>query len=425
MILQTKREYVTIKLSSVPFRTFYSVLQTIKKQKRLISIIFLYVFILVCISACGFIQTEPSSSLEDYHIIQVEADFSHTMVITEDGQLWGWGWRNPLLLGEEADVHQLSPIHIMNDVMSVSSNTISTMVIRTDNSLWTWGLGIYADGTRIDRLHPVHVMDDVIAVSTSTSHSMIIQSDNSLWSLAIEATWRPTLACDSVKDGIPVHVMDDVMAVSVGGGNNDIFIMVIRTDGSLWAWGSNRAGGLGDGTIQPTDTWLSGDGIIQFYEHPIHIMDDVVAVSTGLSHTMAIRGDGSLWAWGTNSGGWLGDGTNQSRCTPVHIMDDVIAVSVGFSHTMAIRGDGSLWAWGDGMRGQLGTGSFGSSSPVHIMDDVVAVSAGWNHTMAIRTDGSLWGWGEGFLGDGEDRTQFGRRAMTPIKIIGGALYHDN
>ena len=179
--------------------------------------------------------------------------------------------------------------------------------------------------------------------------------------------------------------------------------MAIKADGSLWAWGWNVYGQLGDGTT------------IDRYA-PIKIMDSVVSVSAGTIHNMAIKTDGSLWAWGYNGTGELGDGTKIDRYTPVKIMDSVVSVSAGGSHTMAIKTDGSLWAWGHNGIGRLGDGTTTSrSTPVKIMDSVVSVSAGDGHTMAIKADGSLWAWGynsDGQLGDG---TRIDR--YNPVKIM--------
>ena len=178
--------------------------------------------------------------------------------------------------------------------------------------------------------------------------------------------------------------------------------MAVRNDGSLWAWGSNMVGQLGDGTITSR-------------HNPVRVMDNVVAVSAGFDYTMAIRSDGSLWAWGLNESGQLGDGTTTERHSPVRVMDNVIAVSASLSHTMAIRNDGSLWAWGSNGVGRLGDGTTTNRhSPVHIMNNVIAVSAAPNHTMAIRSDGSLWAWGNngsGQLGD----TIANQR--TPVRIM--------
>ncbi|MCL1917127.1 MAG: protein kinase [Peptococcaceae bacterium] len=193
---------------------------------------------------------------------------------------------------------------------------------------------------------------------------------------------------------------DDLTIISVGGGFNHT--MAIKHDHSLWAWGENQYGQLGDSTKTNKST-------------PVKIMDDVMWGSAGGDHTFAIKKDGSLWGWGRNQYGQLGDSTKTDRSTPVKIMDDVVQVSGSF-HSLAIKKDGSLWAWGWNIGGQLGDGTTtDKSTPVKIMDDIAQVSAGSGHTLAVKNDGSLWAWGanaSGQLGDGTIVNK-----STPVKIM--------
>jgi len=154
------------------------------------------------------------------------------------------------------------------------------------------------------------------------------------------------------------------MTIATSQRNN----FVIMEDGTLWGWGFNQAGSLGDGTA-----------IRRAY--PVRIMDDVVYISAGHIHTAAIRTDGSLWAWGNNNSGEVGDGTTIARHSPTRIMDNVVSVSAGHFQTMAIQDDGSLWAWGFDFY----------HSPVKVMEGVIAVSAkGSGGAHIIRSDMSLW-----------------------------------
>jgi len=156
--------------------------------------------------------------------------------------------------------------------------------------------------------------------------------------------------------------------------------MVITGDGSLWGWGRNRNGEVGDGTTEAR-------------HRPVRIMDDVVYVSVGSSHTMAIKSDGSLWGWGRNEEGQLGDGTNEERRSPVHIMDDVVSVAANNIFTMAVTSDGTLWSWGINWNNRIVTEGFVDIyEPFKLMEDVTYVTTGLAHSMVIKTDGSLWGW---------------------------------
>lgn len=162
--------------------------------------------------------------------------------------------------------------------------------------------------------------------------------------LAMMAVIMPTLPAGARDMG----KVGEYQTISAGDQG---YTAAIKEDGSLWTWGDNRCGQLGDGTIENKYT-------------PIKIMDNVVAASAGCDHTAVIKEDGSLWIWGWNEDGQLGDGTTENKTTPVKIMDNVAAVSMGFSHTAAIKEDGSLWTWGENIFGQLGDGTTYLSNPI-------------------------------------------------------------
>jgi alpha-tubulin suppressor-like RCC1 family protein len=183
--------------------------------------------------------------------------------------------------------------------------------------------------------------------------------------------------------------------------------MVIKADGSLWAWGENSEGEIGDGTTADR-------------ESPVKIMDDVISLAVGDYHSLAIKSDGSLWAWGANSSGGLGDGTTVDRHRPVKVMDGVVSASAGANFSLAVKADGSLWAWGANDGGQLGDGTSGKEEfdhsqdkklPVKIIENnVVAISAGEGNigSFAIKSDGSLWIFG-------------GTSGYTPTKVMDGVV----
>ena len=182
---------------------------------------------------------------------------------------------------------------------------------------------------------------------------------------------------------------------------------VIAQDGSLYMWGVNDFGQIGDGTTKNR------------YK-PTKILDHVVSVSLGDYYSGAITQDGSLYMWGSNDSGQIGDGTTEDRYKPTKILDHVIAVSLGVSHSGAITQDGSLYMWGSNSRGGIGDGTTEVRyKPTKILDHVIAVSLGDDHSGAITQDGSLymWGWNsDGQIGDGTTKARY---TPTQITIPGG------
>ena len=145
--------------------------------------------------------------------------------------------------------------------------------------------------------------------------------------------------------------------VSAGG----LHTMVIDANGSLWAWGDNKYGQIGNGTIDS----LGVEPLLS----PVKIMENVIAISAGGQFSMAIKSDNSLWAWGYNNCGQLGDGTVEAKSTPVKIADDIVAISSGLNHSLAVKNDGSIYAWGSNSFGQIGDGTKENKlSPVKVMN---------------------------------------------------------
>lgn len=300
-------------------------------------------------------------------------------VIKSDGSLWTWGANNNGLLGNGTEVPSGFPVKVMDNVKAVSGDS-HRAVIKTDGSLWTWGFngsGQLGDGTNVDRSKPAKVMDDVVSVSTESEFTAVIKTDRSLWVWGSNNYGQLAngKADGSPEAGLkPVKVMDNVTAVSVGLDH----VAAVKTDGSLWTWGQNWAGQLGDGTTARSYV-------------PKKVMNGVAAVTTSFGNTFAIKKDGSLWAWGSNRSGELGDGTTANSLAPKKIMENVTAVSADTTFTAAIKADGSLWTWGKNENGQLCDGTRDDRyTPVKVLEDVAAVSIRNCSTLAAKTDGSLW-----------------------------------
>jgi alpha-tubulin suppressor-like RCC1 family protein len=184
--------------------------------------------------------------------------------------------------------------------------------------------------------------------------------------------------------------------------------VALRQDGTVWTFGGNGSGQLGDGTSVGRTLPSAVAGIT-----------GAIRIAAGGSHTVALRSDGTLWSWGQNAQGQLGDGTTTGRSLPVAVsgLSNVIEVASHFDHTLALKNDGTVWAWGRNIAGQLGDGTTTNrTAPVQVqgLSNVVAIAAGFNHSLALASDGTVWAWGtnaDGQLGDGTTTNR-----LTPVQV---------
>jgi alpha-tubulin suppressor-like RCC1 family protein len=183
-----------------------------------------------------------------------------------------------------------------------------------------------------------------------------------------------------------------VLQVSAG----EEHALAITSGGIVWAWGSNSFGQLGDGTLTGHDTPEQVAGL-----------SGIRQVAAGVAHSLALKSDGTVWAWGVNGHGQVGDGVaGGNQLTPVQVtgLTGVTKIAAGQDFSLALRSDGTIWAWGLGNQGQLGNGAtFDSAVPVQaLLTDVTSIAAGWDAAYAVRNDSAgetAWSWGGDACGD--------------------------
>jgi len=334
------------------------------------------------------------------------------------GGLWTWGRNFYGQLGNNTTTNRTTPVTTFaggNDWKQVSC-AYHMAAIKTDGTLWIWGRnlnGQLGNNTATNRTTPVTTFaggTNWKQVSCGVLYTAAIKTDGTLW------TWGSN-AFGQLGDNTTTNRSTPV--TTFAGGTNwkqvscgVLHTAAIKTDGTLWIWGRNNFAQLGDNTTTdrstPVTTFAGGTNWKQ--------------VACGY-HTAAIKTDGTLWTWGKNLNGQLGDNTTTNRSTPVTTFAGSTnwkQVACGREHTAAIKTDGTLWIWGLNANNQLGI-----NAPNNRLTPVTTFAGGTNwkqvscayHTAAIKTDGTLWTWGINTYGQLGDNTTTSR--STPVTTFAG------
>ena len=338
--------------------------------------------------------------------------------------LWIWGENFFGKLGDNTVTNKSSPIQTVaggTNWKQVTCGYGSSAAVKTDGTLWLWGDnygGQLGDNTSTGRSSPIQTVaggTNWSQVACGLFHSSAIKTDGTLW------TWGSN-ANGELGDNTSTNRSSPVQTVTGGTNWKQIacgyrYTAALKTDGTLWTWGSNANGRLGDGTItnrsSPVQTVTGGTNWKQ--------------VTCGNRHTAAIKTDGTLWTWGPNNNGKLGDNTVTDRSSPVQTVaggTNWSQVSGGYHHTGAVKTDGTLWTWGFNNTGQLGDNTITNrSSPIQTVTggtnwkqvDCMKGGSTTAATAAIKVDGTLWTWGPNNNGQLGENTTTDR--SSPVQTI--------
>lgn len=283
--------------------------------------------------------------------------------IKSDGTLWTWGYNSAGELGDNtSSTYRSSPVQTVAGGTNWKYLSMATHAIasKRDNTIWTWGSnsnGQLGDNTTVNKSSPIQVgtATNWMQATGGNGASAAIKDDNTLW------IWGNN-AYGQLGDNTTVNKSSPIQVTA--GGNSWSYVSVttsvaaIATDYSLWTWGYNIWGQLGDNSTN-------------YRSSPVQVItksNDWSRVSAGSNHMAGIKADGTLWLWGFNANGQLGDNTIIKKSSPVQTVAGGTSwkyVSCGYGHTAAIKIDGTLWTWGTGTGGCLGDNSTTQrSSPV-------------------------------------------------------------
>lgn len=246
-------------------------------------------------------------------------------------------------------------------------------------------------------------------------HSVVVCEDSTVKAFGENATGQ--LGNNSTDDSnVPVTAigLNGIIAVSAGGDQLEAHSMALKADGTVWCWGSNLYGGLGNGL---TGTNNSTEVPVQTL-----ILTNIKAISAGGWHSVALKVDGTVWCWGWNGDGQLGDGSNLDKAiaTQVPNLMNIKQIAAGTYHTLALKQDGTVWAWGDNLYGQLGDGTTTDrNSPVQVqgLTDVIHIAAGRFYSLAVKSDGTVWTWGQNLYGQLGDGTTTDRNMPVQVQNL--------
>lgn len=276
-----------------------------KKMFRFISITM--TMAVLCIILSSPVLAYNESAANQANIISLGEDY--TAVVATDGSLWIWG-RNSYNQNRSGDTsnYAKAPVKAMDNVISVNCGRYSTAVIKADNSLWMWGNNTYGQFTALETYDLTKVMDNVAAVSCGANHFAAIKVDGTLWMWGKNTSGQLGIGSTDSDIHDPVKIMEGVIAVSCG----DAFTAATKSDGTLWMWGYNGKGQLGTGTRENSST------PVKVMDNVFSVSCSGGLYSDN-GHTAAVKRDGTVWIWGANRYGQLGNGTNSNSNIPIQV----------------------------------------------------------------------------------------------------------
>lgn len=315
-------------------------------------------------------------------------------------ELYVWGYNAFGNVGDITTTNKSSPVQVgtLNNWSDVAFGSSHTLSVKTDGSLFAFGRNNYGQlglNNTTNFSSPVQVgsLTNWSQVSAAERHSAAVKTNGTLWTWGQNSVFGVLGHNNTTNLSSPVQVGALTNWSQVDSGKDHL--VAIKTDGTLWAWGKNEnIGQLGDGTLINRSSPVQIGALTDWYQ-----------ASAGYYMTAAVKTDNTIWTWGGGAFGRLGTNStypNLSSPAQLGALSNWSRVSAGQDHCVAVKTDGTLWAWGrNNLGGALGDNTtITKSSPVQIgsLTDWSLVWAGQFHNAAVKTNGTLWCWGFGAVG---------------------------
>jgi len=353
-------------------------------------------------------RTVPTLNDSINNVNHTAIGYSHTIVLTNN--ISSCGSNNLGQLGLGFDLNKNIPTELLTfsdfEINEIVGGQEFSMSLRADGTVWAWGRNNYSQlglanttsqfiPTLIPNDNLLNPFDDIVKIATGLNFSLALRSDGSVWSWGYNNRGQLGLS-NTATTNRPTRITSQSNFISISAGF--AHSMALKADGSVWAWGYNNYGQLGLGnTTQRTVPFK--------IEQDINSNDfnNVEKISSAYEHNLALKADGSVWAWGRNNYGQLGDGTTSTRTMPqqLNFIENVLSICAGAYHSMALKADGSVWAWGYNNYGQLGDGTIlNKTIPVEItsLANIQDIACGGYHSAAKAEDGTIYIWGSNLYG---------------------------
>jgi len=306
-------------------------------------------------------------------------------------------------------------------VVQVAAGGTFALALRSDGTVWAWGSnasGQLGDGNTNYSTTPVQVggLTNVVAVAAGISQSLALRSDGTVWAWGGNQYGELGIGTTSTDQLTPVQVRGLTGVTKISAGG--LFSLALRSDGTVWAWGDNAQGELGNGTTANSDVPVRVPGLSQVTRIDAGYYCSL-AVSTG------IGGATPVWTWGGNDAGDLGDGTLTDRHTPEQVTGigapAVTGLAIGNGYALALGSDGSVWAWGADTWGQLGNAPQSAAVTCPILtiapgSGITQLASGVDHVLALRANGTVLAWGRDYYGELGDGNS--APAVGPVQVAG-------